>query len=146
MYKAIDTSKDVYTNKSIIIQNPPKDKDDTNLPEEDINDPIDEPTPKTKDYEALERAVVDTISVNDCVAFKMIEMSDSYTPELSGWKEGKVIAKDGSVITFQVKLIIFFQTIDLNFTLVFIRQINCKLYANNVCYKYIFVLDFESSN
>ena len=103
MYKAIDTSKDVYTNKSIIIQNPPKDKDDTNLPEEDINDPIDEPTPKTKDYEALERAVVDTISVNDCVAFKMIEMSDSYTPEISGWKEGKVIAKDGSVITFQVK-------------------------------------------
>ena len=43
------------------------------------------------DYASLPPADLEAIKVNDVIAFKMIEMSERYTPEMSDFKKGKVI-------------------------------------------------------
>merc|ERR1711915_808993 len=50
--------------------------------------------PPVKDYTALQPVSESGARVGDIIAFKHIEMSENYTPELSDYKEGKVLEVD----------------------------------------------------
>jgi len=76
-FKPINTSKDTYTNNSFVIENAP-------------------------DYTKLAAADVATIKVDDVIAFKRIEMSENYTPELSDYKHGKIVHRDNTLLTVQI--------------------------------------------
>jgi len=76
-FKPINTSKDTYTNNSFVIENAP-------------------------DYTKLAAADVATIKVDDVIAFKRIEMSENYTPELSDYKHGKIVHRDDTLLTVQI--------------------------------------------
>jgi len=76
-FRPIDTTKDTYTNNSFIIQNEP-------------------------DYTKLAPADAATIKVEDVIAFKRIEMSENYTPELSDYKHGKIVHRDDTLLTIQI--------------------------------------------
>ncbi|XP_056096569.1 coilin [Rhinichthys klamathensis goyatoka] len=63
---------DSLTNESFILQNPP------------------EPAPK-RDYAALPLLAAPP-AVGQKIAFKLLELTENYTPEVSDYKEGKIIA------------------------------------------------------
>jgi len=69
---------DVYQNASTVIQNP-------------------------KDYNDYHAVSEGGPRLNDIIAFKMIEISENYTPELSEFKEGRVVnIDDKGVVTFEI--------------------------------------------
>eukprot|EP00092_Neocalanus_flemingeri_P027967 GFUD01030364.1.p1 GENE.GFUD01030364.1~~GFUD01030364.1.p1 ORF type:complete len:579 (-),score=205.60 GFUD01030364.1:61-1797(-) len=68
---------DVYTNKSVIIEN--------------------------RDYTAYPAVSESGPRVGDVIAFKVVEMGDNYAPEVSEYKEGKVLECDGkNMVTFEL--------------------------------------------
>ena len=40
--------------------------------------------------------------INDVIAFKMVEMSSNYTPEVSEYKEGRVVDIQDNLVTFNI--------------------------------------------
>lgn len=40
--------------------------------------------------------------MNDVIAFKMVEMSSNYTPEVSEYKEGRVVDIQDNLVTFNI--------------------------------------------
>ncbi|XP_068119724.1 coilin isoform X2 [Hyperolius riggenbachi] len=69
------------TNVSIIIQNPPE--------------------PARKDYSTLPLLAAPP-QVGKCIAFKLLELTDNYTPEVSDYKEGRILSFDP--VTQQLEL------------------------------------------
>ncbi|XP_051792253.1 coilin isoform X2 [Erpetoichthys calabaricus] len=77
-----EQQKDVLSNKSIILENPPAEE------------------PK-KDYASLPLLAAPP-QIGQRIAFKLLELTENYTPEVSDYKEGKIISYDQT--TSQVEL------------------------------------------
>ena len=76
VYNPCTGKVDVYTNKSVVVQN--------------------------KDYSAYP-AVGDTEPrVEDIIAFKVVELGEDYTPRVSDYKEGKVLELDDEKVKFKL--------------------------------------------
>ena len=90
--------KDSYTNRSQILESTRVDKD--SQPQD-----LQSTTAQTskKDF-SVYSLLHGPPRVGDTVAFKMIEMSQSYTPEISQYKEGQVISFDPVSKQFTLKL------------------------------------------
>ena len=56
----------------------------------------------TKDFSVYHPVGEGGARLNDVIAFKMLEMSDSNTPELSEFKEGRVTDIQEETITFHI--------------------------------------------
>jgi len=57
----------------------------------------------TKDYSAYHPVSESGPRVGDVIAFKILEMGENYTPEISDYKEGKVLECDGTkTVTFEL--------------------------------------------
>ncbi|KAG1968324.1 coilin [Pimephales promelas] len=76
---------DSLTNESFILQNPP------------------EPAPK-RDYTALPLLAAPP-AVGQKIAFKLLELTENYTPEVSNYKEGKIIAFNPQTNVMELELL-----------------------------------------
>ncbi|KAK7174634.1 hypothetical protein R3I93_001748 [Phoxinus phoxinus] len=76
---------DSLTNESFILQNPP------------------EPAPK-RDYAALPLLAAPP-AVGQKIAFKLLELTENYTPEVSDYKEGKIIAFNPQTKVVELELL-----------------------------------------
>ncbi|XP_051744436.1 coilin [Ctenopharyngodon idella] len=76
---------DSLTNESFILQNPP------------------EPAPK-RDYTALPLLAAPP-AVGQKIAFKLLELTENYTPEVSDYKEGKIIAFNPQTKVLELELL-----------------------------------------
>ncbi|XP_046856201.1 coilin-like [Xenia sp. Carnegie-2017] len=93
--------KDSYTNKSIVLESTRVEKD---LEVERI--PLQSTTTaenREKDF-TIHPLLQGPPRVGDFVAYKMIELSQSYTPEVSKYKQGKVLSYDSMTNQLKLKL------------------------------------------
>lgn len=79
--------RDSLTNESFIIQNPPEP----------------EPAPK-RDYTTLPLLAAPPV-VGEKIAFKLLELTENYTPEVSDYKEGKIIAFNPQTKMLELELL-----------------------------------------
>ncbi|KAF4092297.1 hypothetical protein AMELA_G00019280 [Ameiurus melas] len=77
--------KEIQTNKSLVLQNPP------------------EPSPK-RDYSTLPLLAAPP-AVGQKIVFKLLELTENYTPEVSDYKEGKIIGFNHSTNMIELELL-----------------------------------------
>ncbi|XP_073670100.1 coilin [Paramisgurnus dabryanus] len=81
--------RDLLTNESFILQNPPE--------------PEPETAPK-RDYTTLPLLAAPP-AVGQTIAFKLLELTENYTPEVSDYKEGKIIAFNPQTKMLELELL-----------------------------------------
>ncbi|MCI4385314.1 hypothetical protein PGIGA_G00049110 [Pangasianodon gigas] len=77
--------KEIQTNKNLLLQNPP------------------EPSPR-RDYSTLPLLAAPP-AVGQKIAFKLLELTENYTPEVSDYKEGKIIGFNHSTNMIELELL-----------------------------------------
>ncbi|XP_028395284.1 coilin-like [Dendronephthya gigantea] len=93
-----DHRKDSYTNKSLILESTRVWKDGQTKNSQPATVNVSE-----KDFSSYP-LLHGPPRVGDTIAFKMIELSQSYTPEISRYKEGKVLSFDSPSQVLKLKL------------------------------------------